>query len=148
MVNSTDTHHLRLVARVRVLLVEDYADTREMYALYFQLKGLDVLQAADGLQGLLQARAAKPDAVVLDVSLPRLDGIELTRRLREDDATAAVPVIVLSAHTGDDYRRRALAAGASLALEKPCLPDDLLREILHLLEKAPSTAAAIPAAAG
>jgi DNA-binding response OmpR family regulator len=119
-----------------------------MYALYFQLKGLEVLQAADGLQGLLQARASKPDAIVLDVSLPRLDGIELTRRLREDDATAAVPVIVLSAHTGDDYRRRAFAAGATMALEKPCLPDDLLREILHLLGNAPPRTPGIPAAAG
>jgi len=133
---------------VRVLLVEDYADTREMYALYFQLKGLEVLQAADGLQGLLQARTGKPDAIVLDVSLPRLDGIELTRRLREDSATAAVPVVVLSAHTGEEYRRRALSAGATVALEKPCLPDDLLREILHLLGNAPPRTAEMPAAAG
>jgi CheY-like chemotaxis protein len=147
MVNCARTHHLLAVARVRVLLVEDYADTREMYALFFQLKGLEVLQAADGLQGLLQARAAKPDAIVLDVSLPRLDGIELTRRLREDGATATIPVIVLSAHTGEDCRRRALAAGATLALEKPCLPDDLLREILHLLGNAPPQTPR-PAAAG
>jgi two-component system, cell cycle response regulator DivK len=131
-----------------VLLVEDYADTREMYALYFELHGLEVLQAADGLQALAQAHSVKPDLVVLDVCLPQLDGLELTRRLRADPMTAPLPVVALSAHAGSEYRRRALEAGATVALEKPCLPEDLLREIQRLLGTAPPETPPLPAATG
>jgi DNA-binding response OmpR family regulator len=118
----------------RVLIVEDFADSREMYIEFLQSQGFDVSGAEDGVEALRAIERATPDVVVLDVALPKLDGLSVLRKLRADQRWAALPVLTLSASLGADYHQLAMAAGATEALEKPCLPEELLaavRKALH-----------------
>ena len=120
----------------RVLIVEDFADSREMYVEFLSANGFEVSDAADGLEALHSIERSAPDVVVLDVALPKLYGLSLLRRLRADGRYAALPVLTLSASLGVDYERLAVAAGATEALEKPCLPEELLAAVQKAL-KAP-----------
>jgi CheY-like chemotaxis protein len=117
-----------------VLLVDDYADAREMYAEFLELYGYEVMQAADGEQALAKAAERRPDVVLMDLSLPGLDGREATRRLKADPETASVPVVILSGMPSE-YARK---SGADAFLTKPCEPGDLVEAIKRLLGQ-PST---------
>jgi two-component system, cell cycle response regulator DivK len=117
----------------RVLIVEDFADSREMYLEFLATQGFDVTGAEDGVTALRYIEADSFDVVVLDIALPKLDGLSLLRRLRADARFAAVPVLMLSASLGADYQRTALDAGATAALEKPCLPEELLSAVRKAL---------------
>ncbi len=117
----------------RVLIVEDFADSREMYAEFLTANGFDVAEAEDGLQALHSIERSSPDLVVLDVALPKLDGLSVLRKLRADERYASLPVLTLSASLGSDYQRLAKAAGATEALEKPCLPEELLAAVQKAL---------------
>jgi DNA-binding response OmpR family regulator len=119
----------------RVLIVEDYQDAREMYALYLASVGYEVDLAADGHQALGRARAQRPDVIVLDIALPKLDGLGVIRVLRGEESTAKVPIITLSASAGPQVSAAAVEAGADLALEKPCLPDELEMAIRRFVPK-------------
>jgi CheY-like chemotaxis protein len=115
-----------------LLLVEDHADTRTMYAEF--LRDLfEVDQAADGEEALAFMRKRAPDLVITDLSLPRVDGFELVKRIRGDQALKNVPVICLSGYSDDAHERGALEAGADQVLQKPCLPDRLAKAALTLL---------------
>jgi len=94
----------------------------------------DVSEAADGLAALEAIEDQLPDLVITDLSLPRMDGFEFIARLRAVDRTAALPIIALSGHAGPETEARALAAGTTLVLLKPCPPDSLLDAIGRLLE--------------
>jgi CheY-like chemotaxis protein len=94
-----------------------------MYASWLGSEGFDVSEAGDGAEGVCRARAVHPDVVLMDVAMPRMDGLEATRRLKRDPATATVPVVILSALSSPQDRRRALEAGAVDFLGKPCDPD-------------------------
>ncbi|HTO97713.1 MAG TPA: response regulator [Myxococcales bacterium] len=118
----------------RVLIVEDFADSREMYVEFLTANGFDVCEAEDGLAALASIEGSRPDLVVLDVALPRMDGLSVLRRLRADQRYASMPVLTLSASLGVDYQRIALAAGATEALEKPCLPEELLAAVRKALK--------------
>jgi two-component system chemotaxis response regulator CheY len=120
----------------RVLLVEDDAAVRLVCAVNLEAAGLRVLQAADGLEGLEQARFANPDIVLTDVSMPRLDGFGLAERLRRDDRTRRIPVIFLSAELGHANAQRALALGAVAYLTKPFDPSALAAFVLRELAAA------------
>lgn len=124
------------MSQPRVLIVEDFADSREMYVEFLSANGFEVTAAEDGLQALHSIEQRSPDVVVLDVALPKLDGLSVLRRLRADQRYASLPVLTLSASLGVDYQRLAMAAGATEALEKPCLPDELLAAVQKAL-KAP-----------
>ncbi|HEY4886528.1 MAG TPA: response regulator [Myxococcales bacterium] len=117
----------------RILVVEDFVDSREMYMEFLLAHGFEVVGAEDGLAALRSIEQHPPDVVVLDIALPKLDGLSVLRRLREDSRFAALPVLTLSASLGADYQRVALAAGATAALEKPCLPEELLEAVRKLL---------------
>jgi two-component system, cell cycle response regulator DivK len=117
----------------RILVVEDFVDSREMYMEFLLAHGFEVTGAEDGLAALRSIEQHPPDVVVLDIALPKLDGLSVLRRLREDSRFAALPVLTLSASLGADYQRVALAAGATAALEKPCLPEELLEAVRKLL---------------
>jgi chemosensory pili system protein ChpA (sensor histidine kinase/response regulator) len=119
-------------ARPLILIVEDHADTREMYAEYLGAS-FDVIEAADGQQalGLLEYRA--PAVVITDFSLPGIDGFELIRRIRDNEATAHIPVICLSGHAGRVHEERAREVGCDRVLEKPCLPDRLAEAALEVV---------------
>ena len=123
--------------RSRVLVVDDYADAREMYSEYLQFSGFDVVQAANGMEALERAVADHPDIILMDLSLPVMDGWEATRRLKADDRTANIPVVALTGHALAGISEGALRAGCDAFVTKPCLPEDLVREIRKVLD-APS----------
>jgi two-component system, cell cycle response regulator DivK len=114
-----------------VLLVEDDNDTREMYCEYLSHSGLRVHDAPSGRRALERAREQKPDIVVTDIAMPGMDGIELSRRLREDPPTRDVPIIAVTGNA----TARARDAGLDMVLEKPCDPDHLLHVIEDVLDK-------------
>src|SRR5579859_494094 len=108
----------------RVLLVEDHEDTRDMFAWCMRAAGWQVATVGNGLEALLAATATPPDVIVMDLDLPVLDGIDATRRLKADDATAAIPVVACTAFMRT-LHDRICAAGFEALVPKPCLPEDL-----------------------
>jgi twitching motility two-component system response regulator PilH len=114
--------------RMTVLLVEDHVDSRNMYAEFLRLQ-FDVLEAGDGMGALEAMQGARPDVVVTDLALPRMDGFELMKRMQADERLRDVPIIALSGFSGAEHEERARKAGSSLVLLKPCLPDDLARAV-------------------
>jgi len=117
-----------------VLLVEDDQSGREMYATALEMGHFRVAQAHNGLQALDKARELRPDVIVTDLALPGIDGLELARRLRQDERTRAIPIIGVTGYTGFVKEPdRATRAGCDRILIKPCPPDDLQAEIIRLL---------------
>ena len=129
--------------RPRVLIVDDYPDAREMYSEYLEYSGYDIVQAANGLEAIDRALDSQPDIILMDLSLPVMDGWEATRRLKADPRTATIPVVALTGHALDGYSEGARNAGCDGFVTKPCLPEDLLVEIRKVLDSraaAPSRA--------
>ena len=122
----------------RVLIVEDYDDAREMYAEYLSNSGFEMQQAANGQDAIRQALEEPPDIVVMDLSMPVMDGWETVRRLRTDERTADIPVVALTGHVLAEYSRRAWQSGFDGFLTKPCLPEDLAAESRRVLIESPS----------
>jgi two-component system, cell cycle response regulator DivK len=116
-----------------VLIVEDNEDNRTIYSMLLRHYGYDVLEARDGEEGVRRAREARPDLVLMDVGLPRIDGWTATELLKSDEATARIPVIALTAHTLPEDRQRARAVGCDGFLAKPCEPRDLLQDIARFI---------------
>ena len=116
-----------------ILLVEDQFELRQMYAQQLELSGFDVIEAANGADALAHTAAHNPDVVLMDLSLPVLDGWEATRRLKTDARTAHIPVVALTAHDGSGELQRATRAGCDWFVPKPCPPDALVTEIRRLL---------------
>jgi CheY-like chemotaxis protein len=124
--------------RPRVLLVDDYPDAREMYTEYLEYSGFDVIQAANGMEALQQAAEQVPDIILMDLSLPVMDGWEATRRLKADERTADIPVVALTGHALAGISEGAKKAGCDAFVTKPCLPEDLVKEIRRVLEGDPN----------
>jgi CheY-like chemotaxis protein len=117
-----------------VLLVEDYEDAREMYRDYLLFSGFDVQTAGNGYEAIEKARELRPDIILMDLSLPVLDGWEATRRLKADPETAPIVVIALSAHAMAAEAQRAAAAGCDGFIAKPCLPEELVLAVTRHLQ--------------
>ena len=115
--------------RLRLLLVEDNADTRQMLASALRLDGHEVREAADARTALALAAESTPDAALIDVGLPDLDGYELAQRLRARDATSQTALIAVTGYGQVEDRRRALEAGFDTHLTKPVAPEALLRAV-------------------
>ena len=128
----------RDATRPRVLLVDDYPDAREMYMEYLEFSGFEVVEAANGIEALERAVEAKPDIILMDLSLPVMDGWEATRRLKADRRTAGIPVVALTGHALAGISEGARKAGCDAFVTKPCLPEDLVKEIRKILELSPS----------
>src|SRR5262245_19194063 len=94
-----------------VLLVDDYADAREMYGYYLARQGYRVEEAADGHEALAKALELLPDIILMDLSLPGIDGWELARILKQDERTTMIPIIALTAHALNGEEQRARGAG-------------------------------------
>jgi CheY-like chemotaxis protein len=120
------------------LLVDDYPDAREMYHESLDRAGFDVVQAANGMEAIARAVDSSPDVILMDLSLPVMDGWEATRRLKSDARTAAIPVVALTGHAVTAVSRDARSAGCDLIVSKPCLPDDLVVAIRAVLTRAPA----------
>ena len=119
----------------RILLVEDNEMNRDMLSRRLERRGYEVTLAVDGNEGLEKARSEQPDLILMDMSLPGLDGWEATRQLKEDEATSGIPVIALTAHAMAGDREKALAAGCDDYDTKPVDFKRLLGKIQALLEE-------------
>jgi CheY-like chemotaxis protein len=117
----------------RLLLVEDNEESRDGLSRHLRRKGYEVTTAVDGRQGLEAARAEPPDLVLMDMSLPVLDGWEATRQLKTDPQTRHIPVIALTAHAMAGDREKALAAGCDDYDTKPVEFARLLGKIQGVL---------------
>jgi len=115
--------------RTRALVVDDYDDARQMYAEFLAYKGFEVEQAHNGLQAVALAEALLPDLIVLDLALPDIDGIEVTRRLKTSPVTADIPIVMLTANAQTKMLDEARKAGCAAVLVKPCTPDELLEVV-------------------
>jgi CheY-like chemotaxis protein len=116
-----------------ILVVDDYQDAREMYAEYLQFSGVRVAEAKNGNEAVEQAFALKPDLILMDLSLPGMDGWEATRRLKADDRTKQIPIVALTGHALAGASEGAKKAGCDSFVTKPCLPDDLVVEVRRML---------------
>jgi len=104
---------------MKILLVEDNELNRDMLTRRLQRKGYVVVEAVDGIEGVEAATRERPDLVLMDLELPRLSGLEATRRLRGDPATATLKIVALTAHALSDVRQEALDAGCDAFETKP-----------------------------
>ena len=118
-----------------VLLVDDYPDAREMYSEYLAFSGFDVIEAANGIEALQRAADERPDIILMDLSLPVMDGWEATRRLKADARTSSIPVVALTGHALAGISEGAKQAGCDAFVTKPCLPEDLVKEIRKVLDE-------------
>jgi CheY-like chemotaxis protein len=117
----------------RVLIVDDFEDNRVMYAEFLRFSGYEVYEASNGLEAVQMATELLPDLVVMDLSLPVLDGWEATRRLKENPGTRDIPVIALTGHAFEAHSKDAKDAGCDGFLAKPCLPETLLETVRRIL---------------
>ncbi|HEY6362625.1 MAG TPA: response regulator [Vicinamibacterales bacterium] len=124
--------------RPLVLIVEDHQELRQLYAQQFAISGFDVIEAGNGADAIAHTTSHVPDVVLMDLSLPVLDGWEATRRLKNDARTAHIPVVALTAHDGSGELQRATRAGCDWFVPKPCPPDALITEVRRVLAGRPS----------
>jgi two-component system, cell cycle response regulator DivK len=116
-----------------VLVVDDEPDARELTAEYLALCGFRVIQAADGEEALRVVTLERPDVILMDLSLPGIDGVEATKRLKADPATSSIPVLIMTGMPEEVADR----AGADGYLQKPCPPDTLVARLGKLLARTP-----------
>ena len=122
----------------RILLVEDNEMNRDMLSRRLMRRGYEILIAVDGEEGVAMAAAGRPDLILMDMSLPVVDGWEATRRLKGDPATSTIPLIALTAHAMSTDRDKAFAAGCDEYDTKPVELPRLVEKIERLLEAADS----------
>ncbi len=120
-------------ARPLILIVEDQHDLRALYVQHLSISGFDVIEAVNGADAVTFTTAQFPDVVLMDLSLPVIDGWEATRRLKSDSRTAHIPVVALTAHDGAGELQRATTAGCDWFVPKPCPPDALITEVRRIL---------------
>jgi len=116
-----------------ILLVDDYEDARVMYGHFLRMSGYEPLEAATGEEALELAHSRLPDLILLDMSLPGIDGWEVTTELKRNPRTKHIPIVALTAHALQSERQRTERVGCDGFLAKPCAPPDLLAEIARLL---------------
>jgi len=112
-----------------VLVVDDFEDNRAMYVEYLSFQGLRVEEAVNGEEAVTKARALLPDVIIMDLSLPVMDGWEATRIIKSDPKTKHIRVVALTGHAEPAHAKRALEAGCDDFVAKPCLPENLLAKV-------------------
>lgn len=118
-----------------VLLVEDNEDNLIVYRTILDHVGYRVIEARDGEEGVARAKADKPDLILMDVSLPKMDGWEATRRIKADEDTRQIPIIAVTAHALDDDREKATQVGCDGYLAKPVAPRRVVEEVEKFIGK-------------
>ncbi|HLL76652.1 MAG TPA: response regulator [Pyrinomonadaceae bacterium] len=122
-------------AEPTVLVVEDFEDNRFMMRRLLEMSGYRVVEAVNGEQAVETAQTERPDLILMDLSLPKLDGLAATRRIRQSDGLAEVPIVAVSAHDTSDFHADALAAGCDEYVTKPIDFDQLESLLKKLLGK-------------
>jgi two-component system, cell cycle response regulator DivK len=117
-----------------VLIAEDFEDARDLYKDYLEFSGFTVETASNGREAIDLATSLQPDLILMDASMPVLDGWQATRELKANPTTRHIPVLALTAHAFDDARREARSSGCDGFVTKPCLPDDLVARVRATLE--------------
>ena len=117
-----------------VLVVDDYQDAREMCREDLSYCGFRVAEARNGHEAIEKAISLLPDLILMDLSLPGMDGWEATRRLKADEKTCKIPVVALTGHALAGHSEGAKAAGCDAFVTKPCMPDQLVAEVKRVLE--------------
>ncbi len=133
-VNPADSSVMNKRQQPLILLAEDFEDARELYRDYLEFSGFAVETASNGREAIDQAIALQPDVILMDASMPVLDGWQATRALKSNPVTQHIPVLALTAHAFDDARQQAKAVGCDGFVTKPCLPDDLVSKVRATLE--------------
>jgi len=110
----------------KVLIVDDDRDARELFTFVLEDAGATVALAEDGVTGLRAALERQPDLVLTDIAMPRMDGINMVRRLREQERTRTIPIVAVTGHVVADLPERARQAGCAKVVSKPCSPDTLV----------------------
>lgn len=123
-----------------ILIVDDESDLLTVLRLGLEAEGLQVIDARDGEEALRKARDARPDVMVLDLMLPRMDGYQVCRALKYDERYRAIPIIILSARAGAQDRQLALDMGADEFLNKPYAMHDLVRRVRAYVARAKKAA--------
>ena len=116
-----------------ILIVDDNLDAREMYGMYLEHEGFRWAEATNGHEAIATTRTEKPSLILMDATMPGMDGWEAARLLKQDAATRDIPLIMLTAHAFQEHRDRAAEVGADAFLAKPVLPDQLAAEIRKVL---------------
>jgi DNA-binding response OmpR family regulator len=117
------------------LVVDDDPVIQKLLQVNFEMEGYSVITAGDGEEGLAKAQAERPDAVVLDVMMPKMDGLEVARRLKGDPDTESIPIILLSAKAQQADIQAGTATGAEDYLTKPFDPLELLQRVGALIDR-------------
>lgn len=112
-----------------ILIIEDYSDTRELLSTLLRSKGYSVIEAEDGLEGLLKATGMYPDLIIMDLSLPEMDGVEAARRIHSQQKLEHIPIFVISAYLMNDVKEDVRAAGAVEIFSKPFDTEELVKAI-------------------
>ncbi len=123
------------MGKKRILLADDEEDIKTVVAMFLEAEGYEVITAFDGLDALEKVRCDKPDLILLDIMMPVLDGFEVCKRLKENEETAAIPVVILSAAAHVESVNRGLKAGAKDYIVKPFEPETLLEKIEQFIGK-------------
>jgi DNA-binding response OmpR family regulator len=117
----------------KILVVDDNADMREIMQLYMGGQGFTVIIAGDGIEGIEVAKLENPDLIVTDARMPKLDGIEMVKRLRNQPQFNKVPIIIVTG-VGSEMQRNAYNTGADCVLLKPVTPSELVAKINALID--------------
>jgi two-component system cell cycle response regulator DivK len=133
---SETASHLRRRRPCSVLIADDHDDSRSAQRLVLEDSGFSVIEARSGLDALVLAQASRPRIMLLDIVLPEIDGLQLTRMLRADPTLRGSGIIAVTAHTGQDYRVAAFAAGCDEFVTKP-VPSTLLVELVRRYARRP-----------
>ena len=120
--------------RSKVLVVEDYDDSREFMKFLLQDYGFDVAEAANGFEAVEAVKEQAPDLILMDISMPGMDGLTATRKIREQKAAGRMPIIAITAY-GEAAHRKAIEAGCDASLSKPIDFDDLEPVLSQYLPK-------------
>jgi CheY-like chemotaxis protein len=128
MENKRDSHPT-------VLVVEDFEDNRFMMRRLLEMSGYRVVEAVNGKQAVEKAETELPDIILMDLSLPQLDGLAATRQIRARNGLGKVPIVAVSAHDSADFHAEALAAGCNEYVTKPIDFDQLVHLLDHLTGK-------------
>jgi len=129
--SATSSHSEPTTATI--LVIEDYRDTRELLATLLQRSGYNVIEAEDGVEGLLKAGWMYPDLIIMDLSLPEMDGVEAARRIHAQAKLSRIPIFVVSAYLTNEVKADVRAAGCVEVFPKPFDPTVMLEKISSTL---------------
>lgn len=133
-VNSTITATApQISATATILVIEDYSDTRELLSVLLRGRGYNVIEAEDGVEGLLKAGWVYPDLIIMDLSLPEMDGVEVARRIHAQPKLSQIPIFVVSAYLTEAVRADVHAAGCVEAFSKPFDAGSLLEKVVRTI---------------